>query len=132
MQPETHYARSGDVSIAYQVVGDGPFDLIWVQGFVSNVELAWQQPTLATFNRQLASLSRLIRFDKRGTGMSDRVGIATLETRMDDVRAVMDAVGSPRAALLDGLVAPSAAGVGKGRQPIFICHGWRRKRHRHS
>jgi class 3 adenylate cyclase len=100
MEPETHYAKSGDVSIAYQVVGDGRFDLIWVQGFVSNVELAWQQPTLATFNRQLASFCRLIRFDKRGTGMSDRVGIATLETRMDDVRAVMDAVGSPRAALL--------------------------------
>jgi class 3 adenylate cyclase len=100
VQPETHYARSGDVSIAYQVVGTGPFDLVWVQGFVSNVELAWQQPILATFNRQLASFCRLIRFDKRGTGMSDRVGIATLETRMDDVRAVMDAVGSPRAALL--------------------------------
>jgi pimeloyl-ACP methyl ester carboxylesterase len=100
VQPETHYARSGDVSIAYQVVGTGPFDLVWVQGFISNVELAWQQHTLATFNRQLASFCRLIRFDKRGTGMSDRIGIATLETRMDDVRAVMDAVGSPRAALL--------------------------------
>ena len=100
VQPETHYARSGDVSIAYQVVGTGPFDLVWVRGFVSNVELDWQHPPLATFNRQLASFCRLIRFDKRGTGMSDRVGIATLETRMDDVRAVMDAVGSPRAALL--------------------------------
>jgi pimeloyl-ACP methyl ester carboxylesterase len=97
--PDTHYTRSGDVSIAYQVVGTGPFDLVWVPGFVSNVELAWQLPILATFNRQLASFCRLIRFDKRGTGMSDRVGIATLETRMDDVRAVMDAVGSPRAAL---------------------------------
>jgi pimeloyl-ACP methyl ester carboxylesterase/class 3 adenylate cyclase len=100
VQPETHYARSGDVAIAYQVVGTGPFDLVWVQGFISNVELAWQQHTLAAFSRQLASFCRLIRFDKRGTGMSDRVGIATLETRMDDVRAVMDAVGSPRAALL--------------------------------
>jgi len=100
VQPETHYARSGDVSIAYQVIGDGPFDLIWAQGFVSNVELAWQQPTLATFNRRLASFCRLIRFDKRGVGMSDRVGVAPLETRMDDVRAVLDAVGSPRAALL--------------------------------
>ena len=68
VQPETHYARSGDVSIAYHVVGTGPFDLVWVQGFVSNVELAWQQPILATFNRQLASFCRLIRFDKRGTG----------------------------------------------------------------
>jgi class 3 adenylate cyclase len=100
VQPETHYAKSGDVSIAYQVVGDGPFDLIWVPGFVSNLDLSWQTPTLAAFNRSLASFCRLIRFDKRGTGMSDRVGIAPLETRMDDVRAVMDAVGSPRAALL--------------------------------
>ena len=98
--PETRYARSGDVSIAYQVTGEGPFDLVWVQGFVSNVELGWQMPTLAAFNRRLGEFCRLIRFDKRGTGMSDRVGVATLETRMDDVRAVMDAVGSPRAALL--------------------------------
>jgi class 3 adenylate cyclase len=102
VQPETHYAKSGDVSIAYQVVGTGPFDLVWVPAFITNVELAWQQPALAAFTRQLASFCRLIRFDKRGTGMSDRVGIATLETRMDDVRAVMDAVGSPRAALLGG------------------------------
>lgn len=98
--PETHYAKSGDVSIAYQVTGSGPFDLVWVSGFVSNVELAWQQPTLAAFNRRLARICRLIRFDKRGTGMSDRVGVAPLETRMDDVRAVMDAAGSARAALL--------------------------------
>jgi class 3 adenylate cyclase len=97
---ETRYAKSGDVSIAYQVTGAGPIDLVWVQGFVSNVELGWEQPTLAAFHRELASFCRLIRFDKRGTGMSDRVGIATLETRMDDVRAVLDAVGSPRAALL--------------------------------
>ena len=98
--PETHYAKSGDVSIAYQVMGSGPFDLVWVQGFVSNVELAWQQPTLAAFIRRLARSCRLIRFDKRGTGMSDRVGVAPLETRMDDVRAVMDAAGSAQAALL--------------------------------
>ena len=100
VQPETHYARSGDVSIAYQVSGDGPFDLVWVPGFVTNLDLSWQVPSLAAFNRGLGSFCRLIRFDKRGTGMSDRVGVATLETRMDDVRAVMDAVGSPRAALL--------------------------------
>ena len=98
--PETRYARSGDVSIAYQVTGEGPCDLVWVQGFVTNVELGWQMPTLAAFNRRLAKFCRLIRFDKRGTGMSDRVGVATLETRMDDVRAVMDAVGSAKAALL--------------------------------
>ena len=88
------------MSIAYQVTGEGPVDLVRVPGFVSNVELEWQMPTVAAFNRRLAEFCRLIRFDKRGTGMSDRVGIAPLETRMDDVRAVMDAVGSPRAALL--------------------------------
>ena len=98
--PDTHYAKSGDVSIAYQVMGSGPFDVVWVQGFVSNVELAWQQQTLAAFIRRLAGICRLIRFDKRGTGMSDRVGVAPLETRMDDVRAVMDAAGSTQAALL--------------------------------
>ena len=101
VEPETRYARSGDVSIAYQVTGEGSFDLVHVPPFVSHVELAWQVPGMATFNQRLASFSRSIRFDKRGTGMSDRVtGAPTLETRMDDVRAVMDAVGSERAALL--------------------------------
>lgn len=74
--PETRYARSGDVSIAYQVTGEGPVDLVRVPGFVSNVELEWQMPTVAAFNRRVAEFCRLIRFDKRGTGMSDRVGIA--------------------------------------------------------
>jgi class 3 adenylate cyclase len=100
-QPETRYAQSGDVSIAYQVVGEGPFDVVHVPAFVSNVEVSWQVPLIAAFNRRLASFCRLIRLDKRGTGMSDRVsGVPTLETRMDDVRAVMDAVASERAALL--------------------------------
>ena len=99
--PETRYARSGDVSIAYQVLGDGPYDLVRIPPFVSHVELAWQIPSLAAFNRQLASFSRLITFDKRGTGMSDRVsGAPSLEVRMDDVRAVMDAAGSKSAAIL--------------------------------
>jgi class 3 adenylate cyclase len=99
--PETRYASSGDVAIAYQVTGEGPFDLIYVPPFVSHVELAWEIPGLAAFFRGLASFCRLIRFDKRGTGMSDRVGSSpTLETRMDDLRAVMDAVGSERAAIL--------------------------------
>jgi class 3 adenylate cyclase/dienelactone hydrolase len=99
--PETHYARSGDVSIAYQVLGDGPFDVVFVPPAVSNVELGWEVPNSRAFLEQLASFSRLIHFDKRGTGMSDRVvGAPTLETRMDDVRAVMDAVGSERAALI--------------------------------
>jgi class 3 adenylate cyclase len=98
---ETRYAQSGEVSIAYQVVGEGPFDLVYAPAFVSHVELAWEIPSLAAYFRRLASFSRLIRFDKRGTGMSDRVGsLPTLETRMDDLRAVMDAAGSERAAII--------------------------------
>jgi class 3 adenylate cyclase len=98
MAPETRYARSGDVAIAYQVVGEGPLDLVFVPGAVSNVELTWEDPLRASFFQRLASFSRLILFDKRGTGLSDRVsGIANLETRMDDVRAVLDAVGSQHA-----------------------------------
>src|SRR5215218_1698286 len=100
MQPDTHYAKSGDVRIAYQVVGSGPFDLVFVPGFISNLDLVWEEPNRARFFSRLASFSRLILFDKRGTGLSDRFGeVASLEERMDDVRAVMDAVGSERAAL---------------------------------
>src|SRR6266511_558522 len=99
--PETQYTKSGDVHIAYQVSGDGPFDLVFVPPFASNVELMWQVPSQATFFHKLERFCRLIRFDKRGTGMSEHLGgIPTLETRMDDVRAVMGAVGSERAALL--------------------------------
>ncbi|MGZ6544894.1 MAG: alpha/beta fold hydrolase, partial [Actinomycetota bacterium] len=101
--PETQYAKSGDVHIAYQVVGDGPFDLVYVPGFISHLELYWEEPLVADFFNRLARFCRLIVFDKRGTGMSDRVPpdqIPTIETRMDDVRAVMDAVGSERAALM--------------------------------
>jgi class 3 adenylate cyclase/predicted alpha/beta hydrolase len=99
--PETRYAKSGDVRIAYQVIGSGPLDLVFVPGFVSNLELMWENPAVVRLNARLAAFSRLIRFDKRGTGLSDRMaGIATLEERMDDVRAVMDAVGAQRAALL--------------------------------
>jgi len=100
LAPETRYARSGDVNIAYQVVGDGPFDLVFVPGYVTHLELAWKLPTFGPSLAEMASFSRLIKFDKRGTGMSDPVsGAPTLETGMDDVRAVMDAVGSSRAAL---------------------------------
>jgi len=98
--PQTRYARSGEVNIAYQVVGAGPLDLVLVPGFVSHLDNDWEEPRPAHGLRRLASFSRLIRFDKRGTGLSDRsVGLPDLETRMDDVRAVMDAVGSERAAL---------------------------------
>ena len=99
--PETRYARSGDVNIAYQVFGQGP-DLVHVPGFVSNIDVMWQHPTLASFFERVASFSRVILFDKRGTGLSDRVPLhelPTLEQRMDDVRAVMDAAGSERAIL---------------------------------
>lgn len=101
--PTTRYVKSGDVNIAYQVVGDGRLHLLWIPGYVSNVELAWEEPTLGHFLRRLASFSTLILFDKRGTGLSDRVPPArlpTLEERMDDLRAVLDAAGAERAALV--------------------------------
>ena len=101
MTPETRYARSGEVSIAYQVVGCGPIDLVLVPGWISNIELFWEEPNIVRFFEKLMTFSRLILFDKRGTGLSDRVTeAATLEERMDDVRAVLDAVGSSQAALL--------------------------------
>ena len=100
MEPETHYARSGHVRIAYQVVGNGPLDLVVVPGYISNLDHVWDEPGLAHFLSRLSAFSRLILFDKRGTGLSDRLGdLPTLEERMDDVRAVMDAVGSKQAAL---------------------------------
>jgi class 3 adenylate cyclase/pimeloyl-ACP methyl ester carboxylesterase len=99
--PVTRYARSGDVNIAYQVVGDGPLDLVWIPATTHHVELAWESPAHARFLNRLASISRLIVFDKRGSGMSDRLaGGETLEARMDDIRAVLDAAGAERAALL--------------------------------
>jgi pimeloyl-ACP methyl ester carboxylesterase/class 3 adenylate cyclase len=99
--PKTRYARSGDVSIAYQVLGDGPIDLVFVPGFVSHLDLQWADRHVRSFFESLASFSRLILFDKRGTGLSDRVSDwPSLEQRIDDVRAVMDAADSERAALL--------------------------------
>jgi class 3 adenylate cyclase len=102
MVGQTRYARSGNYSIAYQILGEGPFDLLWVPGFVSNVELAWEEPLLKRYLDRLASFSRLISFDKRGTGLSDRLPIEqlpTLEERLEDVIAVLEAAGSERAAL---------------------------------
>ena len=99
--PVTHYAKSGDVHIAYQVFGDGPIDLVAIPGFVSHIENYWEQPDFARWFLRLGSFARVVMFDKRGTGLSDRVGeLPTLEQRMDDARAVMDAVGMERAALL--------------------------------
>jgi len=109
--PETRYARAATSRSRTRCSGTGPFDLVRIPPYVSHVELAWQIPSLAAFNRELASLSRLITFDKRGTGMSDRVsGAPSLEVRMDDVRAVMDATRFEQAALL---------GVSEGR-PMSI------------
>jgi pimeloyl-ACP methyl ester carboxylesterase len=101
--PETRYAKSGDVNIAYQVVGEGPLDLVLVHGWVQSFDAGWEIEPLKRFYLRLASFSRLILFDKRGTGLSDRVALddlPTLETRMDDMRAVMDEVGVKRAAVL--------------------------------
>ena len=102
-EAEIAYARSGNVRIAYQVVGDGPLDLVLVHGWVCTFQPGWENPKLAGFYRRLSSMGRLILFDKRGTGLSDRVSperLPDLETRMDDVRAVLDGVGSSRAVVL--------------------------------
>jgi class 3 adenylate cyclase len=100
VQPVTRYARSGDVSIAYQVVGEEPVDLVWIPSMAHHVELNWENLIVARFLLRLASIARVLVFDKRGTGMSDRLaGGETLEERMDDIRAVMDAVGSERAVI---------------------------------
>ena len=102
--PPTLYARSGQMHIAYQTVGEGPVDLVFLPGIVSNVELAWEEPHWADFYEQLASFSRLILFDRRGVGLSDRIsGVPSLEERMEDVRAVLDEVGSERATLFGSL-----------------------------
>ena len=96
--PETRYAVSGDVHVAYQVSGTGPDDLVWAPGTASHLDLDWELPPKVRFMERIGRFCRLIRFDKRGTGLSDRVtGAATLEERTDDIRAVMDAAGSARA-----------------------------------
>ncbi len=106
MPPETRYARSGDLHIAYQVVGDGPLDLVYVPTWISQVEHYWEEPGVKRYFERLAAFSRLIMFDRRGSGLSDPVpGTPTLEEQMDDVVAVMEAAGSERAAVfaqLDG------------------------------
>lgn len=110
--PKTKYARSGTTHIAYQVVGTGPFDFVMVPGFVSNLDVQWEEPGFNHLLARFGSFSRLIMFDKRGTGLSDHVDphdLPDLETRMDDVRAVMDAAGSKRAALLGGCEGGSMA-----------------------
>lgn len=123
MRPSTQYAASGAVSIAYQVVGDAPTDLVLVPGFVSHVEVMWEHPAYAHFLSRLASFARLIVFDKRGTGMSDPVSTPpTMIERMDDIRAVMHAAGSRRAALL-GVSEGGTLGLLFGRSHPEMCTG---------
>jgi pimeloyl-ACP methyl ester carboxylesterase len=98
--PAIRYARSGDVHVAYQVVGEGPVDIVFVEGSFTNRHVQWEEPSYRRFMERLGSFARVILFDKRGMGLSDRLQVGTLEERMDDVRAVMDAAGSERAALI--------------------------------
>lgn len=128
MVPEIHYAKSGDVSIAYQVFGTGLLDLVLIPGWVSNIEIFWEEPAVERFLTRLASFSRVILFDKRGTGLSDCVAeMPNLETRMDDVRAVLDAVGSERAALFGysegGVLCALFAATYPSRTSALIMHG---------
>ena len=126
--PPTQYAKSGDASIAYQVVGDGPIDLVLVLGFATHLELQWEAPPFARFFERISSFSRLIVFDKRGTGLSDPVTeVPTLEQRIDDVRAVMDAAGSERAALFGisegGPMSVLFAATHPDRVTALVLHG---------
>jgi len=128
MLPQTRYAKSGDVNIAYQVLGQGPPDLVLIPGWVSNIEIFWEEPAVVRFFTRLASFSRLILFDKRGTGLSDRVAeMPNLETRMDDARAVLDTVGSERAALFGysegGVLCALFAATYPNRASALIMHG---------
>ncbi|PYO22066.1 MAG: adenylate/guanylate cyclase domain-containing protein [Candidatus Rokuibacteriota bacterium] len=128
MLPQTRYAKSGDVNIAYQVLGQGPPDLVLIPGWVSNIEIFWEEPAVVRFFTRLASFSRLILFDKRGTGLSDRVAeMPNLETRMDDARAVLDTVGSERAALFGysegGVLCALFAETYPNRASALIMHG---------
>jgi pimeloyl-ACP methyl ester carboxylesterase len=129
-RPETRYAKSGDLNIAYQVVGEGPFDLIYVPGWISNVELMWDEPAHAHVLERFASFARLILFDKRGTGLSDPVPpdrLPTLEERMDDVRAVLDAVDCERAAVFGfsegGLMSVLFAATYPERTTALVLYG---------
>jgi len=128
MDARTRYARSGELSIAYQLLGDGPLDLVYIPSWVNQIEHAWALPDYARFLRRLASFSRLITLDKRGLGLSDRVpGTPTLEDRIDDLRAVLDAVGSTRAALFGssegGTIGAVFAATYPERSSGLILHG---------
>jgi pimeloyl-ACP methyl ester carboxylesterase len=97
MAPETQFAENNGVNIAYQVYGSGPVDLVFIHGMFSNIDILWEEPRVARFLLELGRLARVILFDRRGTGLSDRVTPPTFEVHMDDIRAVMDAAGSKTA-----------------------------------
>ncbi len=129
-QPTTRYAKAGDVNIAYQVIGDGPVDLVWAWGLASNIEVAWEEPSYAAFLRRLSQFARVILFDRRGCGVSDREGTTvtpSLEERMDDVIAVLDAVGSETASILGvsegGCLAAALAATYPHRVSRIVLYG---------
>src|SRR5438067_9772545 len=123
MLPRTKYARSDDLRIAYQISGDGPFDVVWAPGTMSHLDLDWEIPRRALFFERFSKFCRLIRFDKRGTGLSDRpVKMATLEERTDDIRAVMDAVGIQRTNLFGASEGGSMACLFAATYPDRVDH----------
>jgi pimeloyl-ACP methyl ester carboxylesterase len=122
-RPKTQYANCGDLNIAYQVLGDGPVDLLYAQGWLTNVEYAWESPDYARYLTKLSRFARVIFFDKRGTGMSDRdVGVATLEQRSEDINAVLDAVGSQKAALFGASEGGAICTVFAATYPERVSH----------
>ncbi|HWA00510.1 MAG TPA: adenylate/guanylate cyclase domain-containing protein [Caulobacterales bacterium] len=121
--PETRYAKSGDVNVAYQVFGEGPITIVYAPGWISHVEVMWEDPRWAAFMARLATFARVIQFDKRGTGCSDRdVGYPTLDDRMDDIRAVMDAAGVERAAIFGSSEGGNMATMFAAAQPDRTTH----------
>ena len=125
--PATQYAKSGDVYVAYQIFGSGPIDLVFVPGWISHLDLWWDSPVTARWLKRFGQFARVIMFDKRGTGLSDRGGLPNMDQRMDDIRAVMDAAGSKRAAVLGisegGSLAALFAASHPGRCQSLVLHG---------
>ncbi len=125
--PATKYAKSGDVYVAYQIFGSGPIDLVMVPGWISHLDLWWDSPVTARWLKRFGQFARVIMFDKRGTGLSDRGGLPNMDQRMDDIRAVMDAAGSKRAAVLGisegGSLAALFAASHPGRCQSLVLHG---------
>ncbi len=117
--PAIHYAKSGDAHVAYQVFGSGTIDLVFVPGWISHLDFWWDSPVTASWFERLARFSRVILFDKRGTGLSDRIGgLPSMDQRMDDIRAVMDAAESKRAAILGISEGGSLAALGRRKSIV--------------